>query len=107
MDENTLHKTGSSAVFKIILKREGKKEKKANKVITTRGIGIWSPSRTGLNLLVLIAILKMLQQESGQVLLLIQVSASAGLFWLAARAAMVGKSRTNARIKYIINELRE
>lgn len=38
MDENTLHKTGSSAVFKIILKREGKKGKESKKKLLQHGV---------------------------------------------------------------------
>ena len=45
----TLHKDASSEVLNIALEKEGEKRKK---VITTRGIRIWSPTqprRTGLN----------------------------------------------------------
>ena len=38
IEETTLHKAGSSAVFNIAFEREGKKE-----VVTKRGIRIWSP----------------------------------------------------------------
>ena len=37
----TLHKDASSALLNIALEKEGEKKKK--KVITTRGIRIWSP----------------------------------------------------------------
>ena len=39
--KTALHKNGSSALLNIALEKEGKKKKK--KVITTRGIRIWSP----------------------------------------------------------------